>query len=126
MIRISLRVFVLRELRAILTGIAVMLGVAMVYGTYVLTDEIYSAFHSISADFTQERLGRDHGQEADQQVDADPDYLAGALGTGGHLGRSEECHRVRSRSSTPPILGRNGKAVGTGGRAGPRHGVQSL
>ena len=50
MIRISLRGLLTRKLRATLTGIAVVLGVAMVCGTFVLTDTINAAFHSITSD----------------------------------------------------------------------------
>jgi putative ABC transport system permease protein len=36
-----------RKLRALLTGLAIVLGVAMISGTYVLTDTIKSAFHTV-------------------------------------------------------------------------------
>ena len=38
-----------RKLRAFLTALAIVLGVAMVSGTYVLTDTIKSAFDQIFA-----------------------------------------------------------------------------
>src|SRR6266568_5690769 len=43
-----------RKLRTALTAIAIVLGVAMISGTYVLTDSIHSAFNSI---FTNSRKG---------------------------------------------------------------------
>ena len=40
MIKISLRGLLTRKLRAVLTGIAIVLGVAMISGTYILTDTV--------------------------------------------------------------------------------------
>jgi putative ABC transport system permease protein len=54
LIRVSLRGLGGRKLRAALTAIAIVLGVAMVSGTYVLTDSIDQAFSSI---FTDVRKG---------------------------------------------------------------------
>ena len=45
-----------RKLRTALTAIAIVLGVAMVSGTFVLTDSIDKAFDSI---FTDSRQGSD-------------------------------------------------------------------
>ena len=45
-----------RKLRTVLTAIAIILGVATVSGTYVLTDSINNAFHSI---FFETRAGSD-------------------------------------------------------------------
>jgi putative ABC transport system permease protein len=47
MIRVALRGLAGRKLRAALTAIAIVLGVAMVSGTYVLTDTIDKAFDNI-------------------------------------------------------------------------------
>jgi ABC-type antimicrobial peptide transport system permease subunit len=56
MIRFALRGLADRKLRATLTAIAIVLGVAMVSGTYVLTDSISKAFDAI---FTQSYRGTD-------------------------------------------------------------------
>jgi len=56
MIRFALRGLGDRKLRAALTAVAIVLGVAMVSGTYVLTDSISSAFDAI---FTQSYRGTD-------------------------------------------------------------------
>ena len=53
MIRVSLRGLAGRKLRAALTALAIVLGVAMVSGTYVLTDSIDQAFSSIFTDVRQ-------------------------------------------------------------------------
>ncbi len=47
MLRLVLRGFMQRKLRVLLTGIAIALGVALMAGTYVLTDTINSSFASI-------------------------------------------------------------------------------
>src|ERR1041385_2748544 len=56
MIRAELRGLLGRKLRTILTAVAIVLGVAMVSGTFVLTDSIDNAFGSI---FTDARKGSD-------------------------------------------------------------------
>ena len=47
MIALALRSMAQRKLRAALTAVAVLLGVAMIAGTYVQTDQITSAFEDI-------------------------------------------------------------------------------
>jgi putative ABC transport system permease protein len=46
-IRLVIRGLLARKLRTILTSIAIVLGVAIVCGTFILTDQINSAFDSI-------------------------------------------------------------------------------
>jgi putative ABC transport system permease protein len=53
-IKFALKGLLGRKLRTALTAIAIVLGVAMISGTYVLTDSINSAFNSI---FTDSRKG---------------------------------------------------------------------
>ncbi len=53
MIRVALRGLLGRKLRATLTAIAIVLGVAMISGTYVLTDSIDRAFDNIFSDSRQ-------------------------------------------------------------------------
>jgi putative ABC transport system permease protein len=47
MIRVALRGLAGRKLRAALTAVAIVLGVAMISGTFVLTDTINAGFHTI-------------------------------------------------------------------------------
>ena len=47
MTRVALKGLLGRKLRAFLTGLAIVLGVAMISGTYVLTDTIKSAFGTV-------------------------------------------------------------------------------
>ena len=113
----ALRGLLLRKLRTVLTAIAIVLGVAMISGTYVLTDSISSAFDAI---FTQSYRGTDavisgksafdlssNGTTTDPafnesllpKVRALPD-IAGAIGGVG--GEAQ-------------LIGRNGKAIVFGG-----------
>ena len=47
MLRVALKGLASRKLRASLTGLAIVLGVAMISGTYVLTDTINNGFNTI-------------------------------------------------------------------------------
>ncbi len=50
MIKVALRGLAGRKLRAALTGIAIVLGVAMISGTYILTDTVQRAFNNLLVD----------------------------------------------------------------------------
>jgi ABC-type antimicrobial peptide transport system permease subunit len=50
MTRVALRGLAGRKLRAVLTGIAIVLGVAMISGTYILTDTVQRAFNTLLVD----------------------------------------------------------------------------
>jgi putative ABC transport system permease protein len=54
--KVALRGLAGRKLRAVLTAIAIVLGVAMISGTYILTDTIDSAFKTL---FTESYAGTD-------------------------------------------------------------------
>ena len=60
MTRFALRGLLGRKLRTTLTAIAIVLGVAMVSGTYVLTDSIDQAFDSIFTDVRKGSNAVDH------------------------------------------------------------------
>ena len=55
--RVALKGLLGRKTRAILTALAIVLGVAMISGTYVLTDTIKSAFDQIFSDSLQSICG---------------------------------------------------------------------
>ena len=55
MIRLMLRGFAQRKVRALLTGIAIVLGVALMAGTYILTDTINHAFGEVFASADQNK-----------------------------------------------------------------------
>ena len=54
MTRVALRGILGRKLRTVLTAFAIVLGVAMVSGSYVLTDSIQKAFHSLLSHLSNE------------------------------------------------------------------------
>ena len=56
MIRLALRDLWSRKLRTVLTMLAIVLGVAMIAGTYVITDQIDNGFHAI---FEKASVGTD-------------------------------------------------------------------
>ena len=56
MVRVALRGLAGRKLRAVLTAVAIVLGVAMISGTYILTDTINRAFTTL---FTESYAGTD-------------------------------------------------------------------
>src|SRR6185436_3070892 len=53
MTRFALKGLLTRKLRTVLTALAIVLGVAMISGTFVLTDSIDSAFDQIFTDVRQ-------------------------------------------------------------------------
>ncbi len=122
MTRVALRGLLGRKLRAALTAFAIVIGVAMVSGTFVLTDTIKSAFGTV---FTQ----------AYKNADA---VITGksAIGTGGGGGNGPEVpslpasllSRVRSLpgvaqadgaiADQAQLVGHNGKVISSGGAPG--------
>jgi putative ABC transport system permease protein len=118
-IKVSLRGLAGRKLRAVLTGIAIVLGVAMISGTYILTDTVQSAFTSL---FTESYSGTDAvvtGRGLDISIDGekppDPpidesllDVVRGVEGVALATGS------IADENSTK-ILGSDGEAAGTEG-----------
>jgi putative ABC transport system permease protein len=69
MLSFAVRGLLGRKLRAVLTGLAIVLGVAMISGTYILTDTIDKAFTNL---FTQSYAGTDavvQGEGPDISID---------------------------------------------------------
>jgi putative ABC transport system permease protein len=116
-IRFAVKGLAGRKLRTALTAIAIVLGVAMVSGTYVLTDSISNAFDAI---FTQQYEGTDavitgksafdlgdtgtttappFDESVLRQVEALPDVAAAIGGVGGEA----------------QLIGKDGKAIVFGG-----------
>ena len=99
--RVALRGLLARKLRSALTAIAIVLGVAMVSGTLVLTDTIDKAFDSIFSSLVRaDRRGR-LGQEArrmvaDGKAQISPDVLA----------KVRRCRGRGCRRNDPRPLGR--------------------
>ena len=119
MIRVALRGLAGRKLRASLTAIAIVLGVAMVSGTYVLTDTIDKAFNAI---FQESYAGTDaavSGRAADvefQGMTAEAPPVPASL-----LQRIQALPSVEAAAGSivdqrnTKILTKEGKAVNTNG-----------
>jgi putative ABC transport system permease protein len=117
MTKFALKSLFSRKLRSALTAIAIVLGVAMISGTYVLTDSISNAFDAI---FTQSYRGTDaviSGKSAfdlsDQGLTTDPPFDASLLP------RVNELPDVKAAiggvGGEAQLIGRNGKAIVFGG-----------
>ena len=75
--RVVLRGFFSRKLRATLTGIAIALGVALMAGTYILTDTINQSFATI---FQSGERGRDVVVVPHQALGATANVQSGVIG----------------------------------------------
>ena len=119
MIRVALAGLLGRKLRTALTAIAIVLGVAMVSGTFVLTDSIDKAFNSI---FTDVRKGSNVVVSGKSAFDIDTRATARS--------RRRSTSRCSTRCARCPAspqaegsvngealssIGKNGKAIVFGG-----------
>ncbi len=119
MIRVSLKGLAGRKLRASLTALAIVLGVAMVSGTYVLTDTIDRAFSNI---FSESYAGTDvvvSGRAADiefQEIVAEaPPIPVELLDDVRALPNVDEATGSVLDQMNTKILTKEGKAVNTQG-----------
>ena len=113
----ALRGLLGRKLRTVLTAIAIVLGVATVSGTYVLTDSINNAFHSI---FFETRQGSDVVVSGKSAFD-----LTGDSGVTAPSFNESLLQKVRalpdvaeadgSVNGQAQLIGKNGKAIVYGG-----------
>ena len=118
MIRFALKGLLGRKLRTALTALAIVLGVAMISGTYVLTDSIDSAFDTI---FTEVREGSSAvvtGKAAFDLSDGSgataPAFPESVLTTVRGVDGVEAAEGSVDSDSTT-LIGRDGKAVVNGG-----------
>ena len=113
----ALRGLLGRKLRTVLTAIAIVLGVATVSGTYVLTDSINNAFHSI---FYETRAGSDAVVSGKSPFD-----ISGDSGSAKPSFDQSLLQRVRGLSDVAEaegqvngeahLIGKDGKAIVYGG-----------
>ena len=80
--------------RAVLTALAVVLGVAMVSGTFILTDTINKAFDSIFASLLQHQRGRSPAREVVKDAASGNATVPASL-----------LHRVRAPTSVAAATG---------------------
>jgi putative ABC transport system permease protein len=120
--RVALRGLLGRKLRASLTAIAVVIGVAMVSGTYILTDTIRSAFSTV---FTQAYKNADavitgrsaiSGGNGGDNRDQAPSLPASLVSRVRALPQVAEASG--SIADTAQLVGHDGKLVSRGGAPG--------
>ncbi len=109
-----------RKLRALLTALAIVLGVAMVSGTYVLTDTIKSAFDQIFAGSYKNTSAVITGKSTVSFAQSgSPTVPASVLAKVKALPDVEtaagEIFNLTDSSDYGKLIGRNGKPLGTSG-----------
>ena len=117
MIRVALKGLLGRKLRTSLTAIAIVLGVAMVAGTFMLTDSIDRAFDSI---FTDVRKGSNAVISGKTAFDLSSDVGSAAPTLDDSLlgkvrGLSDVEAAEGSVDGQAQLIGKNGKAIVYGG-----------
>jgi putative ABC transport system permease protein len=117
-IAFALKGLLARKLRTALTAVAVVLGVAMVSGTFVLTDSIDKAFDSIFNDVRQNSNAVISGKAAfdlsDQAASQRPAFDESLLATVRGLPGVQTAEGSVS-SDTTQLIDRKGKAIVFGG-----------
>jgi putative ABC transport system permease protein len=113
----ALRGLLGRKLRTVLTAIAIVLGVATVSGTYVLTDSIDKAFHSI---FFETRAGSDAVISGKSAFDVTDDSGATAPSFDESLlqqvrGLPDVAEAEGQVNGEAHLIGKDGKAIVYGG-----------
>ena len=117
MVRFALKGLLGRKLRTALTAIAIVLGVAMVAGTFMLTDSIDKAFDSI---FTDVRKGSNAVISGKTAFDLSADVGSAAPTLDASLleevrGLSDVEAAEGSVDGQSQLIGKNGKAIVYGG-----------
>src|SRR5688572_28378505 len=117
MIRFALKGLAGRKLRSALTAIAVVLGVSMVTGTYILTDSIHDAFSGIFTSIYQGTDATITGKSAFKLVTEngaqDPPFDQGLLVRVRAVPQVADA--VGGVAGEAHLVGSNGKAIAFGG-----------
>jgi len=134
MIRIALKGLGRRKLRASLTAIAIVMGVAMISGTYILTDTIKSAFGTVFTTVYKKSdvviSGKSALAEGDEEGEGGGEREGGVPAFSESLltkvralpGVAEADGGVQDRAQ---LVGRNGKVITTGGAPGLAYSVHA-
>src|SRR3981081_3058707 len=122
MIKVALKGLLGRKLRAVLTAVAIVLGVAMVSGTYVLTDTIKSAFSTVfttvykntDAVITgKSAIGNNHGGQNGTAPPSLPESLLTRIRALPGVAQASG-----GTSDSAGLVGHNGKVISRGGAPG--------
>ena len=124
-IRVALKDLLGRKLRLVLTSLAIVMGVAMVSGTFVLTDTINAGFNAIfTTAYSSGRRGRHRQGRLRQRTQDAPSFPESTARPGrtppGRGGRGR-----RRSVDQAQFVGRNGKVVASGGAPGLAFSVNS-
>jgi putative ABC transport system permease protein len=123
--RVALRGLLGRKLRAALTALAIVLGVAMVSGTFVLTDTIDAAFNQIFeesyADTDAVVTGPETGISFQGDSTETPPVPASVLDQVRKVDGVDSAAGFVIDESSAKILDRKGKAISGDLRLRPRH-----
>ena len=120
MTRVALRGLAGRKLRAALTAFAIVLGVAMVSGTFVLTDTIKAAFGTVFTTVYQNtdavitgKSAIGTGNNGNQNAPSLPASLLGQV-----RALPSVAEASGSIADSAQLVGRNGKVISSGGAPG--------
>jgi putative ABC transport system permease protein len=117
--RVALKGLLFRRSRTILTAIAIVLGVAMVSGTYVLTDTITKAFDGIfTASYERTSAvitGKSVVSESAGNVTIPESLAARVRKLPGVADAAGAIFDLESSSDKAQLIGRDGKSISTGG-----------
>ena len=122
MTRVALKGLLGRKLRVVLTAIAIVVGVAMVSGTFILTDTIKSAFASV---FTQAYKNADAVITGKSAIGTDNNNGNRAIAPSLPASLLTQVERLPgvaaasgAISDTAQLVGRDGKVISRGGAPG--------
>jgi putative ABC transport system permease protein len=118
MLRVALKGLATRRLRAALTALAIVLGVALVAGTYVLTDSITGAFNSIFQTVYRHTDATITGKSAissNASISSGGSVPSFPQAVLARVGRLPGVHDAIGGVSGSPQLIHNGKAISFGG-----------
>ena len=122
MTRVALRGLLGRKLRAVLTAFAIVLGVAMVSGTFVLTDTIKAAFNTVFTTVYQNTDAVITGKSAISSSNNNGNSPTTPSLPASLLTRVQALPSVALASGgisdTAQLVGRNGKVISSGGAPG--------
>ena len=131
MIRVALKGLIQRKLRALLTALAVVLGVAMISGTFMLTDSIEKAFNSIfTSSYSQTDAVVSGKPIVEGSSSGNPTVpqsllprirrLPGVEAAAGSIAD------LQSQANTAHLLGADGKPIETGGAPALGFGIDPI
>jgi putative ABC transport system permease protein len=123
LIRVALKGLAGRKLRAVLTAVAIVLGVAMISGTYILTDTIRSAFGTVFSEVYKRtdvvisaKSAIGEGEENERNEAQAPAFSEALLAKVRRLAGVEQA--AGGINSTAQLVGHNGKVLAVGGSPG--------